>query len=773
MNMKFILRIFLSAGLLLAAAGMQAQTKLALGSDDANFPAVDPDSVNAVETPIIEYLDSATYNEIMLDMARRDSLENIKDRPVEYSIFLLDRAYDDRVALRWAPSEYVPWYVLNSAGYHVIRVSEIDGWFEADTLALVKPWPLEKFKQHFNREDSIAGVAAQLVWGGAEIRLDQAPSYPYSPNAIMEVYDEQQSVVGMAMMVAEMRPDLAEAMGLMYIDRTAKKDVEYSYVVAPNISDTTMFIRSDATFGTKLGTWKPQVFDKMILDSLQPPKTAMLYWEQGDYFAYDIERQDKPGGAWKKLNERPYVSLTAEGEGQLPDNGLNMFRDQLDNEGVYSYRISGYDAFGDKSLPSEPYEVTVPDMVPPVPPSLRRIVVDHPDKEHAYATIYFHVDTIEADLEGYLPLYRHGRIQNGEWHPLTMDFTAPGDTVMKVDVSGLPTGQLSIAAYDKAGNQGASVAQMILLEDYLPPSAPTNLRANVFPDGYLELRWTPSPEPDVAFYEVWFANDSTHVFMNLTNDQLTDTLFVDSLALGLNQPYIYYKVRAVDYSGNSSEDSKMLSVPRPNFIPPSVCRADSVWMTDDDINIWWIQSNEQDLDYHRLFRKMEGDELWELMGVYKADSLRQQGDLIRFKDSPKPNMRRRYIYAVETYNLTGVTSGLSLMQTFLFRGPSVIDIKLKLSGDYTGKNNETRLAWETGKVPDYGDWHYCVYRKGPQDSDFQFLMATQPNEPMFNDFLIRPGETAEYYVTIRYDDGRRSNPSNIVKVSAPQRSANE
>ena len=763
-NLRTALRIFLTVGLLMAAAGVQAQKKTALGSNQWNFPPDDPDKANAVEPPVIELLDSVTYNEIMRDIARQDSLERIKDRPVEYSIFLLDRAYDDRVALRWAPSEYVPWYVLNSAGYHVIRVSEVDGWYEADTLALVKPWPLDKFKQRFNREDSIAGVAAQLVWGGAEIRLDQAPSYPYSPNAIMEVYDEQQSVVGMAMMVAEMRPDLAEAMGLMYIDRTAKKDVEYSYIVAPNISDTTMYIRSDATFGTRLGTWKPQAFDKMIIDSLQPPKTAMIYWERGDYFAYDIERQDKPGGPWKKLNERPYVSLTAEGEGQPADNGMNMFRDELDNVGVYNYRITGYDAFGDRSLPSDPYEVTVPDMVPPMPPQLKRIVVDHPDKEHAYATIYFHVDSIEADLEGYLPLYRHGRIKNGEWHPLTMEFTAPGDSVMKVDVSGLPTGQLSIAAYDKAGNQGASIAQMILLEDYLAPSAPTNLRANVFPDGYLELRWTASPEPDVAYYEVWFANDTTHVFMNLTNDQLSDTLFVDSLALGLNQPFIYYKVRAVDYSGNSSEDSKMLSVPRPNFIPPSVCRADSVWMTDDDINIWWIQSNELDLDYHRLFRKMEGDELWQLMGIYKADSLRRQGDIIRFKDSPKPNMRKRYVYAVETFNLTGVTSGLSLTQTFLFGGPRIIDISLKLVGDYMGKDNETRLAWETGKVPDYGEWHYCVYRKGPQDSDFQFLMATRPDEPMFNDYLIRPGETAEYYVMIQYDDGRRSKPSNIVKV---------
>ena len=753
-NIKLLLSLCLMLGTATVVSGQEINDSL--------------DKARAVSPPVVEEVDTAFFSKLLEEQHRLDSLRQA-DAPDYYSIGLLSRGYDDRVALRWAPSEYVPWYVLNSAGYLIIRVSFAEQAISTDTLAIVKPWSIDKFKQHFAREDSLAGIAVQLIYGGAQSRLGQTTATDPG-EAIMEVYDEQQSVVGMAMMVAERRPDLAEAMGLMYIDRSAQKGVEYSYIVKPNLADSVMLIYGGATFDTRLGDFVPERYPDELIDSLQPPMTAMLYWPKNSYSLFDIERQDSVGGQWKKLNEQPYVSLTAFGEGQRPDDGLNKYRDVVSKPGTYRYRIFGYDAFGDRTQPSPVHEVLVPDMVPPMPPRLKNIVVEHPDKEHAYATIYFHVDTIEADLKGYLPLYRHGRIKNGEWHPLTMDFTAPGDSVMRVDVSGLPTGQLSIAAYDNAGNQGASLAQMILLEDYLPPSAPANLRANVFPDGYLELRWTPSPEPDVAFYEVWFANDSTHVFMNLTNDELTDTLFVDSLALGLNQPFIYYKVRAVDYSGNSSADSELLKVMRPNFIPPSVCRIDSVWMTDDDINMWWIQSNEQDLDYHRLFRRLEGEELWELMGVYRADSLRQHGDRIRFKDSPKPNMRRRYVYAVETYNLTGVTSGLSLTQTFLFRGPRIIDIKLSLSGQYTGKDNETRLAWETGKVPDYGEWHYCVYRKGAGDDDFKFLMATKPDEPLFNDFLIRPGESAEYYVMIQYDEGRRSKPSNIVKVSAPKKS---
>lgn len=768
---KFYYKWILLLGLLPMALSTEAQV-VAGNDDEEEIPdPVDPDKLNAVEPGVIEKIDSATYDKMFLEFIREDSIRMANkdpEAPEPYYIGLMERAYEDRVVLRWAPSEYVPWRVLNNAGYVVKRIGLSKKEFCDDTLAIVKPWPIEKFKEHFAKEDSLAGVAVQLIYGGAEINFSNTQTQPGSGSmqGIMEVYEEQQSVVGMAMMVAELRPDLAEAMGLLYVDRTAKPDFEYSYIVTGNIPDSLMTIYNNATLGTRLGQWKPQPFPFEVTDSISPPLTAMLYWQEGIFSAFDIERQDPGSSEWKKLNERPYVSLTAFGEGQRPDDGMNMYVDYLQKTGTYKYRITGYDSFGDRSLPSAPCEVEMIDMVPPQPVTITRIVVDHPDEKHATATIYFRPDTIEADVKGYLPLYRHDRVKNGEWTHLTEQLTQPGDTMMVVDVSGLPSGQLSIATFDQVGNYGPSIPQLILLEDYLPPSAPTNLRANVFPDGYLELRWTPSPEPDVAFYEVFSANDTLEVFANRTDDTQIDTLYIDSLALGLNQAYIYYKVRAVDFSGNSSADSKVLPVVRPNFIPPSVCRIDSVWTTDDNVNMWWIQSNEDDLDYHRVFRKLDGESEWTLLGIYKADSVRFAGNRIRITDSPKPNMVRRYIYAVETFNLSGVTSGLSRTQTFLFTGPRIVDVKLKLEGVYEKKTREVRLAWETGRVPDYGPWYYCVYRKGPDDRDFKFMLATKSDEPLYNDFNTRPGETAQYYVTVQYDDGRRSKPSNTVTITA-------
>jgi hypothetical protein len=131
---------------------------------------------------------------------------------------------------------------------------------------------------------------------------------------------------------------------------------------------------------------------------------------------------------------------------------------------------------------------------------------------------------------------------------------------------------------------------------------------------------------------------------------------------------------------------------------------------------------------------------------------------------------------METQNASGVSSGMSLPQTFLFTGPRIVDIKLTLAGTFhskdpnatnasNAKTNVTHLAWDCGKVPDYGPYYFCIYRKGPDDDSFKFLLSAKSTDREFQDYLIRPGQTAQYYITVQYDDGRRSRPSNTVTVS--------
>ncbi len=693
-----------------------------------------------------------------------DSIEVDESEP--YAIHLIARAYEDRVTLRWAPSEYVPFRYLRDAGYVVTRSwgTRKDGFFN-DTLAIVKPWPMEQFKQKFAENDSLAGVAVQLMYGQLT-PSDQTEAAPGSMKSIVEMYEQQQEMVGFAMYVAELRPDLAEAMGLLYTDRDVRPDIDYIYSVAPNLPDSVLHILWGTSEVIRVGKAPDDQLRLDMSDSVSAPAQVIIYWPRLPFSAYDIERRDN-GGEWHQLNDKPYISFVTE---RMDENSDNFYADNVEKQGTYEYRLYAYNSFGDRIGPSEPYRVEVPDMVPPQPPTIDQFQIVYVNDSIIQATILMSKDSLEEDLVGYVAMYRNDlRDTTAQWRQLSDHVYPPGTTSCLVDVSGLSAGHVAISAFDRAGNYSYSVEQLLNIDDFTPPSPPTNLRANVAPDGLLVLRWSAPPEPDVAFYEVYAANESTDLFMNRTNADQRDTVYVDSLAQGLNQAYIYYRVKAVDGSGNSSDFSDILPVVRPNYIPPQVCRIDSVWMNDDEINMWWIQSNEVDISYHRLFRKLDTEDTWTLMGVYRADSLRYFDNRIRFKDSPKPNMKTRYVYAVETYNLTGVTSGLSMPQTFLFTGPRIVSVSLKLQADYNKRDHETKLAWETGRVPDYNcGWYYCVYRKGPDDPDFKFLLATKSDEPQFNDFLNLPGTTAQYYVMVQYDDGRRSKPSNVVTITAPK-----
>ena len=108
-----------------------------------------------------------------------------------------------------------------------------------------------------------------------------------------------------------------------------------------------------------------------------------------------------------------------------------------------------------------------------------------------------------------------------------------------------------------------------------------------------------------------------------------------------------------------------------------------------------------------------------------------------------------------------------MQQSFLFRGPQVFEVPIQLAGGYERKDGSVRLGWETGQVPIDADYYYCVYRKSKGRDGFRFASSAPKDEPTFFDYSIRPGETAEYYVKIKFRDGRESTHSNTVSVTMP------
>lgn len=701
---------------------------------------------------------------------RRDSL----GRRI-YQIHAITRGYPDNIIVRWALPDYASWKTLNAYGYRVERLSYHNGKTDRKVIAkCLKPYTEQEFADHFPTTDSLALAAAGLLYGqGLTFEDTQAPTN--SGAALLEIYEQQQQRFAYTMLLAEVRPDLATAMGLAIIDRTARPGQRYQYTITPLLpAEANFVVEPHITTMVGMGEWQPETYNPVMTDSLAAPQTVILTWPVDDHQQFYFERRSvSPDGQstspWQRLNQLPYVPLR---NAEMP----SPVRNYLDTDvplGTYDYRILTLDAFGVELLPGDPHRVEVTDIVPPLPPSILRFDLLRGDTI-MQAVIHFEKDDIEPDLVGYMPYYSNNKLFGEGLVPLSHDTITDLDShAILVEVTGFPSGEISLAAFDRAGNISMSMPMPFFVADLEGPSKPTNLHAEVTIEGQLTLNWSPCPEPDLKFYQVFMANDLKHTFVADPHFASKDTCYVDTLSLNAMQLYSYYYVMATDYTGNSSPTSDTIRVERPNPYPPSICHLERLWDDDstDHISMIWYGSVEPDIRMYRIYRRMErpGDENvtesdWTLVTTIPAEDV--VDDRIIYTDSVPTDPKRRYIYAVESINRTGVSSGLSHEHAIRHRGPNLIPIKFELSGRYRQDDRAAVLAWDSPALElEYLEAgpYICIYRRY-EDDIFRFLTSIRISQNSFSDYSLPRGEEADYQIRLRLDDGRFGPLSNAVHI---------
>ncbi len=705
-------------------------------------------------------------------VAMADSLARVADMAainrelLTSKIHLLVRPYADRVVLRWVPEDYVSWLFLTHDGVNVLRQKR--GSRGIDTLAYaLKPLTEEQFRQKYEVSDSNAMVAMGVLYGEGRKTEGQTKEKPGSAGANMELNSEQDISFGFAMMVAEWRPDLAEAMAVGLTDHTAKRGERYDYYIQPTVYDNGGKILFEPGVRENVLTepYKPEPYTPEIKDSLASPRRLTLSWVDKAHSSFEIERRAKGEKQWERVNQKPYVTMV-----DTYQEGLSLLSDSVPHNGLWEYRVMGHDPFGELSEPSPIHVANVYDIEPPVPPQLKYIVMEHPDTL-LYKKVLAHIvwenpETQYDDIVGYAIKYYNEEVYGPQWVVITDEMIPVTDTVYTADVTHLKTGMLCVTAYDQSGNEASSLAQLIRITDYKAPDAPDSLHAEVMPDGYVILTWEPNPiDNDIAYFDVAFANDLSHEFMKLNDEGINERGYVDSLALDVNQKYVYYRVRGVDFSGNVGPWSDYIRVSRPHVTPPSEPHlAESGHDERKGMHMEWVVGTDADMTYHVLYRRLGETGQWEAIGRYDADSIMQKKTYtIIVDDNPPYDRSQRYYYFMESFNSSPFTSS-SLAVSWLHRGPKVYEVKIELVGDYMKTSDQVKLAWEVGKLPFDAPYYYCVYRKRQGENGFVYQMSVQPEEQTYLDGQLKDGEEAEYYVMIQWKDGRQSTASQTIKV---------
>ena len=720
--------------------------------------SVPQDTINE-KTVDVSKMSRKEYAEFLLtqpvDTTRKDSVN------IVFSVHTLARAKGDKVLLRWAPDEFAPWYLANRYGYNILRTDK-NGVVDTLQKAL-KPYTVEQMKERFEPSDSLAGAAVQMLYGkGTELNTAIGAD---GAEGIMQVYEEQQTRFAYAMLLSEIRPDLAEAMALMYVDNSAVKNAEYSYIVTTNIPKDEMNMSYQPVY-IKNVKEKPLKYEPVITDSVGVDgRSIRLFWSKTHEFStYDIERMNE-NGEWVKLNERRFMTLFTHEDEAVAQN---IFEDVDLEPGFYKYRICGYDSFGEKSSYSSVHTAQLVDIIPPTAPVIVQFNVERPTENTVMADIIWEKNIIEPDFMGYNIYYFNAQVDS-VWVKLNERLLDPEMRSFRCEVTFLGTGHVTVVAVDTLNNSSAAMPQELFIADFTPPTAPNGLEYVMSPTGSVIIKWKKNPEPDVAGYHLYYANDSTHTFLQKSGKIISSPIVFDTLKVtNVTQKYTYYRVKAFDFSGNESAFSEILAVKRKNYDPPRPCRIDSVWQDTKRVYMTWFPSSEEDVEKFYVYRRMHGEEINSLINIMTKDSIKN-GRLF-VVDSPEPNSKKRYYYHIETMNETGITSEPSNETSFLFKGETTLPLKIRMGAAYRSDDEQVYIGWDisgiTREMLEAG-LYICLYRKWNDDDIFRYVKSLDINEVSTVDSYMYPGDKAEYRIRVRSKDGRTSPYSNVVEAVVP------
>ncbi len=259
----------------------------------------------------------------------------------------------------------------------------------------------------------------------------------------------------------------------------------------------------------------------------------------------------------------------------------------------------------------------------------------------------------------------------------------------------------SVGAVDTAGNIAFSLPQMVILIDTMPPSIPKGLTGMIDTNGVVTLKWNLGPEWNLLGYRVLRANDPTHEFQQLTGEVFPDTVFVDSIGINTLTRNVYYRIAAVNTRYQHSELSPILTLKRPDKIPPAESVFKNVFVTDTSVVLEWIPSTSEDVAYQKLFKRRQGENNWKFVDSLPA-----------FKDSFTD-------YDVEktiTYEYTIISvdsSGLQSPSAFPVIGrPYDTGRRASVSkfiAKYDDKTSSVVLNWDYINPPKENYW-FVIYR---------------------------------------------------------------
>jgi hypothetical protein len=318
----------------------------------------------------------------------------------------------------------------------------------------------------------------------------------------------------------------------------------------------------------------------------------------------------------------------------------------------------------------------------------------------------------------------------------------------------------SLAIVPKNGAVIKSFPVFIMGQDTIPPITPLNFEGKIDSLGIVTLNWTPNEEADLWGYKVFRSEFINQEFVPMFSSPSLDTIFRDTVNLNSVNEEIHYSLISLDKRNNRSLFTHIITLERPDTIPPSPPLVREVKFMEDSIQVIWAPSSSNDVIGHRLFKKEIEDDGWQLFA--EVDTL--VTGITTFIDTTFA-LDKIYAYtamAMDDDSLSSLPSKVFVVQT-KSRKPKEAFENFDIS--YDEEQKLSTIKWTLKEENSLAE--IIVYR-GKSKQDIAMLEIINPEEVL--EFQQTTKEKDEWFFIFNpiFKDGSLSKMSDIIKVTYPE-----
>jgi fibronectin type 3 domain-containing protein len=395
----------------------------------------------------------------------------------------------------------------------------------------------------------------------------------------------------------------AKAAGFYYLDSGAARGARYDYelraLAGGREERWASFEGVEAGGEVRLGV------PEGLKASLGPDGVGLTWNRVPGIHAYVVYRADAQEGKLERLTDpAAFLSMDA------PDAREPSPAHFVDENGPVGktvwYAVAALDLFGREGAASARLKVQVRDTTPPPPPKGLKAET----RDGAVRLDWEAVTS--SDLVGY-HVYR---ASGEEAERITRE---PVRDPRFEDRPPSPGAYVYFArAVDSSGNESAAGASAVVrIEDREPPARVGGLRAA--PEkGCVSLEWAAVPDKDLSHYAVFRASGAEGPWMRI--GETRERAFADQFAESIGGS-MWYRVRAIDRSGNEGAASEAVEARLPDTVPPAAPSLIRAVPVETGTRLEWTLLDERDVAGVRVeWAEAEGGPWRDVSGLIEGKS---------------------------------------------------------------------------------------------------------------------------------------------------------